>query len=170
MGGDGSSGRKVRSAKLKELAEKAKGAIREASEPKKRNVFISFASEDLDEVNLLRGQAKNKLTDLEFNDRSLFEPFDSKKAEYIKRGIRERIKQASVTLCYLTGSSSRSKWVDWEIRESLRQGKAVIGVFQGSKPPEDIPEAAKKARIPIVPWRHKDIMEAIDEASSGRRV
>jgi len=41
-------------------------------------------------VNLLRGQARNENSDLEFSDWSLSEPFDSKNAEYIKRGIRER--------------------------------------------------------------------------------
>ena len=169
MGGDGSSGRKVRSKKMKEFTEKAKRAIQDASEPAKRNVFISFAAEDIDEVNLLRGQAKNDMTDLDFNDRSLFEPFESKKAEYIKRGIRERIKQASVTLVYLTSSSATSKWVDWEIKESLRQGKAVIGVFQGPARPQRIPGAAKDAGIPIIPWRHKDIMRAIAKATSYRK-
>jgi len=48
------------------------------TEPTKRNVFISFVAEDLNEVNLLRGQARNENSDLEFSDWSLSEPFDSR--------------------------------------------------------------------------------------------
>ena len=34
--------------------------IRESDQPQRRNVFISFAAEDLTLVNFLRGQAKNE--------------------------------------------------------------------------------------------------------------
>ena len=36
-----------------------------------RRVFLSFVVEDLDLVNLFRGQAKNKKNDLEFSDYSV---------------------------------------------------------------------------------------------------
>ena len=102
---------------LKRLERLAKETLSSADRPAVRNVFISFVQEDLNDVNLLRGQAKNENTDLEFNDWSLREPFDSAKAEYIKRGIRERIRQSSVTLVYLSQKTAKSKWVDWEINE-----------------------------------------------------
>ena len=53
----------------------AKEEIQEANGGKIRNVFISFASDDLDEVNLLRGQAKNENSNIEFNDYSLKVPY-----------------------------------------------------------------------------------------------
>jgi len=165
MGGGG-SGRRVRAQALRDLADKAKDALREAAQPDKRNVFICFAAEDLDEVNLLRAQSKNELSQLEFNDWSLSEPFDSENAEYIKRGIRERIKQASVTLCYITESSADSKWVDWEIRESDKLGKGVIGVYRGSRPPRSLPPAVQEFGVPLVPWKQKELMEAIEKAAS----
>src|SRR5580704_14506546 len=121
MGGGG-GGHSFSSEQLKKLEETAKKLIKD-TEPSKSNVFISFVKEDEKEVNLLRGQAKNDNSDLEFNDWSLSEPFDSENAEYIKRGIRDRIKQSSVTICYVTNNTANSKWVDWEIRESIALGK-----------------------------------------------
>ena len=76
---------------LRPIAERVKQVFREGDQPR-RNVFLARAYEDEDEVNLLRAQAKNPDTGLEFNDWSLRHPFDSEQAEYIKRGIRERIR------------------------------------------------------------------------------
>jgi hypothetical protein len=42
-----------------------------------RRVFLSFVEEDLTSVNLFRGQAKNKNSDLEFSDYSVMDPYDS---------------------------------------------------------------------------------------------
>lgn len=167
MGGGG--GRPLlRPRDIESLAQTARDVIREASPPAKRNVFISFASEDLDEVNLLRAQAVNENNNLEFNDRSLQEPFDSERAEYIKRGIRERIRQASVTLVYLSGNTAASGWVDWEIRESIRLGKGVIAMHPGDAPPQNLPSAITEFAIRVIPWRHSQLNSAINDAAENR--
>jgi hypothetical protein len=49
--------------------------------------FLSFVEEDLDRVNLFRGQARNKNFDLEFADYSVREPYNSANADYIKQQI-----------------------------------------------------------------------------------
>lgn len=166
MGGGG--GRGIGPEDISQLERVARDAIREGATPTKRNIFICFATEDLDEVNLLRGQAKIEHSDLEFNDWSLREPFDSEKADYIKRGIRERIRQSSVTLVYISESTAQSKWVDWEIRESLRLGKGVVGMYKGERPPLKLPPAIPEHNIKIVPWSHKEIMAALDRAAESR--
>lgn len=134
----------------------------------KCNVFISFSSEDLDEVNLLRGQAKNENSDIEFNDWSLREPFDSKKADYIKRGIRERIRQCSVTVVYVSDETADSKWVDWEIRESIAMGKGVVAMHKGQSPPRRLPKAVTDNKVPVVPWNQKELAKAIKKQSENR--
>ena len=168
MGGE-RSGSSLTPDELKKLEEIAKKAIREGAAPKKRSVFISFSSEDLKEVNLLRGQAKNENSDLEFIDRSLQKPFDSKDAEYIKRGIRERIRQSSITVCYLSENTAQSKWVDWEIRESIALGKGVIAMYKGDSLPDKIPSAIKEFKIKLVPWAHKRLSQAIDAAAKKKK-
>ena len=165
MGGTGGGGRSLRREELKALEEVARSSLREGAQPQKRNVFISFVEEDLTEVNLLRGQARNENSNLEFNDRSLKKPFDSKDAEYIKRGIRERIRQCSVTICYVTENTTKSKWVDWEIRESIRLGKDVIAMHKGDAPPRNLPLAIKEFGIKPIPWSQEVITKAIERAA-----
>jgi hypothetical protein len=166
MGGSGGGG--IPPSDLKRLEEKAKDTLKSASAETSRHVFISFAHEDLDEVNLLRGQAKNEKTDLTFDDFSVKEAFDSANAEYIKRQIRERIDRCSVTVVYLSRHSASSKWVNWEIEESFRRGKSVIGVYQGNNAPKHLPPAFRATRCKAVKWEHAALMKAIEDASSKR--
>lgn len=161
MGGGGGRGRGLTPEETRKLSDVVSRTIREAGQAKK-NVFISFAVEDANQVNLLRGQAKNENSEIEFNDWSLKAPFDSKNAEYIRRGIRERIKQSSVTVVFVSSNSTQSKWVDWEIRESARLGKKVVGMYSGEAPPKNLPAALKEARAKIVPWNHAELSAAIE--------
>ncbi len=167
MGGSG-GGWNFRPEQLDNLERLARQTLRESTEPARRNVFISFDSDDMALVNLLRGQAKNDNIPLEFNDFSLKEPFDSERAEYIKRGIRERIRQASVTIVYLTDNSVKSNWVKWEIEESVKLGKGVIAVYQGDTAPRNIPTILRTLGVKPVKWSAENIMTAIDKAYKKR--
>ena len=147
---------------LTTLAERARRTLEAADRPGRRNVFISFDHEDEGEVNLLRGQAKNEDAELDFNDWSVKEPYDSENAEYIRRNIRERIRQSSATLVYLTERTASSRWVDWEIRESLALGKKVICVYQGQMPSR-VPNAVTELGLKCVPWRHRILMDELGD-------
>jgi len=167
MGGGG-GGRGLTPKELQYLEQKAKESLRAAADTGRRNVFISFASEDLHDVNMLRAQAKNENIDIEFNDWSLKKPFNSKDAEYIKRGIRERIRQCSVTIVYISDKTANSEWVDWEIRESISMGKGVIAMYKGDKPPKRLPKAIIEYKIAIVPWNQEELSNAIKKQSENR--
>lgn len=167
MGSKYSGGGRLSSENLGDLERRAKKSI-EKGVSGRANVFISFNSEDLNEVNLLRGQAKNENSNIEFNDWSVKEPFDSEKAEYLRYRIRERIRQCSVTIVYLSEKTVSSKWVDWEIRESLAMGKGVVAMHKGSKPPSQLPKAIKDNKIPIVPWNQQELAKAIKKQSEDR--
>jgi hypothetical protein len=140
--------------------------MREAAPPEKRNVFLSFAEEDLNDVNMLRGQAKNQNSDLDFNDWSVQKPFDSRDADYIKRGIRERIRQSSMVLVYVSNHSATSQWVDWEIREALALGKSVVGVYKGDQPPASLPRVIREKSIKLVPWKMDQLSKALAPAKT----
>ena len=90
--------------------------------------FLSFVEEDLNLVNLFRGQAKNESSDLEFADYSIKEPFDSRNADYIARGITDQLRFVSLTICLYGPTTYTSKWVDWELRKSVEFGKPIMGV------------------------------------------
>jgi hypothetical protein len=150
MGGSSSGPKKI--GDVKQLIERAKEELRSKDEARKRNVFISFAYEDINEVNLLRGQAKNENSPIEFNDWSVSEPYNSERAPYIKQRIAERIAQSSLTVVYISPYSSRSEWVNWEVSESLRLNKTVIGVYSGSVAPTSMPSEITKNGVKCVSW------------------
>jgi hypothetical protein len=165
MGGGGNSD--YNTPIIDRLQKVAQDAFKNA-QPEKRNVFISFDHRDVNEVNLLRGQAKNDNNDLEFTDYSLKEPFNSERAEYIKSGIRERIRQSSVTAIYLSEITHESEWVDWEVRESIAMGKGVFCIHQGDTPPSIIPKFVKEFNLNMVKWGHKELADAIEAAAKNR--
>jgi hypothetical protein len=167
MGGGGGGGRGLTPDELQRLEQKAKQSLKTGADTGKCNVFISFASEDLNDVNLLRGQAKNENSDIEFNDWSLKKPFDSKDAEYIKRGIRERIRQCSVTIVYVSDKTAESKWVNWEIQEAIALGKGVVAMHKGDRPPARLPKAVSDNKVPVVPWNQKELAQAIKRQSGN---
>lgn len=149
MGGGGGS-RGIRD--VKSLIDRAKKELREGEKLGRKNVFISFAYEDNDEVSLLRGQAKNDNSPVEFNDWSVSEPINSERAVYIKEKISERIAQSSLTVVYLSNNTSSSRWVEWEVEESIKQGKQVIGVHKGKSLPKQLPDFVRKNHVKCVPW------------------
>ncbi len=147
MGGS-SGGGWSRLGDVRALEEKAKAALQEG----KRNVFISFATEDMNEVNLLRAHAKNENSDIEFNDHSVHEPYDSERAEYIKQRIGERINRSSITVVYLSQNTAQSQWVAWEVQRSLELGKKVIAVHAGDSYNGQKPSWIGGNKIKVVPW------------------
>jgi len=168
MGGGGGGGQGLTPGELQRLELKAKQSLRSRDGSEKCNVFISFASEDLDDVNMLRGQAKNENSEIEFNDWSLKKPFDSEDAEYIKRGIRERIRQCSVTVVYVSGKTAGSRWVNWEIQEAVAMGKGVVAMHKGDKPPALLPKGVSDNKVPVVPWNQKELAKAIKKEAQDR--
>lgn len=150
MGGGG--GGRWTGGDYKSLIEEAKKELRKSAGEGKKNVFLSFAYEDVNEVNLLRGQSRNPRSDLEFNDWSVKEPFDSSRAEYIKQKIGERISQCSVVVVYLSNSTPQSRWVEWEVDAARRQGKEVLCVHSGDQAPNILPEFVRKHGLRTIRW------------------
>jgi hypothetical protein len=147
MGGGGGGGdRNI--GDISRLVADAKRALGQ----ERRNVFISFAYEDIDEVNLLRGQSKNELSEIAFNDWSVPEAYNSESASYIKMQITDRINRSSVTVIYLSEDTFRSQWVEWEVRRSKELGKNVIATHKGDLPPAKLPKFINEFNIKIVPW------------------
>jgi len=171
MGGSGGSSSSYQPQdieKLEDIARKEIDKKKNNRDAPRRRVFISFQSDDLNEVNLFRGQAKNEDSELDFIDSSLKVPFNSENAEYIKRGIRDRIDRCSVTVVFIGEKTHESEWVEWEIEESIKRGKGVIAVKSSDDPSLKIPKVVKDNNIKVIPWKHAKIKDAIDEAARNR--
>ncbi len=150
MGGGGGSSGSI--GDIQSLIDRAKQELRKTAQVDRRNVFISFAYEDINEVNLLRAQSKNENSPIEFNDWSVSDPIDSERAPYIKQKILERIQQSSLTVVFLSNSTANSKWVSWEIEESIARGKNVLGVYPQNAMPLSLPQPILSHKIRCVPW------------------
>jgi hypothetical protein len=121
--------------------------------PMTRHVFLSFVIEDKDLVTLFRGQAKNKNSDLAFDDYSVKEAINSTNAAYIKTKIAEKIGAASVTICLIGQTTATSDWVDWEIRKSDELTKQVFGVRLHSDATKDkTPKALTDLGKKVLDW------------------
>ncbi len=147
MGG-GSGGGWNTLGNIRGLEEKAKEALKGG----KRNVFISFAAEDMDEVNLLRANAKNDNSDIEFNDHSVRAPFNSVRADYIKQKITERIERSSYCVVHISKYTDNSEWVKWEVEKSLSLGKTVIATHTKDGKPNKMPRWIRANNIKVVTW------------------
>ncbi len=121
--------------------------------PALRNVFISFHVEDEAQVNLLRSQAKNEDFGMEFRDYSVKEPFDEK----WKKNCSDRIAQTSLTICMIGPETASRPAVIWELEESYRQGKRVVGVRISKDRDDPIPEPLLRHRAQIIAWKRDEI-------------
>ncbi len=145
----------------KDLFNKATNQIEQKreSERKTRNVFISFNTDDERQVDLLRSQAQRDDFDLKFNDYSVKEPFDEK----WRRQASDKISLTSATIVMIGPDTANRKAVNFEIEESYRQGKKVIGVRIYKNERHSIPESMRKNGAPIVNWSLADIQRELDK-------
>ncbi|MFC0104509.1 TIR domain-containing protein [Sphingopyxis terrae] len=144
MGGGGGGGWSTLG-DIRALEEKARAELNRTEG--KRNVFISFSMDDQREVNLLRAHAKNENSDIEFNDHSVREPYNSERAAYIKERITERIQRSSATVVHLTDAALKSDWVKWEVQKSLELGKKVVAAHPEGAGVSKLPDWLKGATV-----------------------
>ena len=123
-------------------------------------MFISIHTEDEAQVNLLRSQAKKHDQNVEFRDYSIKEPFDEK----WKTQAKERISQTSATIVMIGPGTSNRDAVNWEIEESYRQGKKVVGVRIYRDRNDPVPQGLKDHRAPVVDWDLTKIQQHLDKA------
>lgn len=131
----------------------------------RRRIFLSFVEEDIQLVNLFRGQARNQNSTLDFYDFSIKDPYNSENEEYIKQQIRYKLDMVSVTLCLLGYNTYRSPWINWEIEASARKGKGLVGVRLHNDSADGVPAALRDNGGIIVNWDHDEIIKAINRAA-----
>lgn len=130
-----------------------------------KRIFISFRHEDKAQINGLRLLAANPNFDIEFYDESVRTAIDSENSEYIRRRIRDKISRTSVTVCMLSELTHTSKWVAWELEESINKGNSIICMGLPNGPDKiQLPEPAKRLGIAWYLWDHNHLSSLIREA------
>ena len=130
----------------------------------RKRVFLSFLEEDKEKTWGLRLLAANPNHDLEFYDESVRVPIDSQTANYIKRCIREKISRASVTVCLISDNTHTSRWVDWELDESVTRGNAIIAMALKGVERAILPRLIKERNITFHEWNPSYLCTLIEEA------
>ena len=111
----------------------------------KRRIFISFDHGDTARVNGFLG-LRNIVDGFEFYNHKLDHRVKSLDISYVCEVIREQyIRPASVTVVLIGAHTAESDWVRWEIQESVRLGKGILGIRlpdTWGRIPEGIPSDA----------------------------
>lgn len=115
--------------------------------------------EDEAQVGLIRRQSKDNEFGIHFRDYSVKEPFDSA----WKTRCRERISQTSATIVMIGPETASREAVNWEINESLRQGKKVIGVRIYKDANHKVPQSMKDNGCRVVTWKLARISKLLDD-------
>jgi hypothetical protein len=140
---------------------------RQFTHPCARSVFLSFHQEDLAQVNGFRLMMKNRHLRLDISDDESRYPVNSERSTYIKRAIRQRIKNVEVLVCWIGNGTAWRDWVDWEINTALEERRGVCGIrLKGSR--GRTPDILREMGVRIAPWGAAFMAAAIERAAAVR--
>lgn len=114
----------------------------------------------MDDLKNLRNLLNNRgYFNVEFEEATPDEPINSNNAEYIKRRLREKIKNADILLGIAGVYASYSAWMEWELDTAIKNDIPIIGVI--SKGQERISQVVYSCSKVDVKWNTESIIEAI---------
>lgn len=136
------------------------------------NVFISFAREDLEQVNSIRALAKDPKHELEFHDRSELDPVkdkvgtplpyqpDDTRAAPIRNKIRGLLRKATKMVVIIGENTCDSDWVNWEIQTFYDQKKnlpgdatkRIMGMYVKGCEKVELPKRVRGLEILTMAW------------------
>lgn len=131
------------------------------SEEKTGKVFISRHISDEYQVNLLRYQASDKKTSLNFKESSSKKRFPEPWKEY----ARKQIANSDALIVMIGPKTAERKAVDWEIKEAYRQNKTVIAVRIYRNKYHSVPKAVEE-KTPVIKWNLNRISREIKKGDS----
>ena len=123
-----------------------------------KRIFISFAIEDENLRDLLKGQAKNKNSPFEFVDMSVKQPWDSK----WKTNCRIRIKGCDGVISIVTKNTKNADGQIWEMKCAKEEGIPIIGIY-GNDNHLGVSISNECGYIKLVDWTWLNISNWIDK-------
>ena len=134
----------------------------------RRHVFISHHHADdsrVDQLTNLLSRAGNDVRNSSVRMKPANQRrFDEGRVsdETIRRLLRMKISWAS-TVVVLVGKDTHSRpWVNWEIEQAHKQGKRIVGVYEGGGVEAPLPKALEDYGTSVVAWNADSIVEAIE--------
>lgn len=124
------------------------------------NVFISHSWQHIEDLNNLRDLLKKRgYFNVEFEEATPDEPINSENAEYIKRRLREKIKNSDVVLGIAGVYASYSDWMEWELDTAIDNDIPIVGVIPWGQ--QRISTIVNSRAEEIMGWNTESIVKAI---------
>lgn len=126
---------------------------------KKNRIFVSFAAEDAQYRDLLKGQANNEKSPFDFVDMSVKEPWDSQ----WKTNCRTKIKGCDGVIVLVSKNTVSASGALWEVACAKEENIPVRGVYifaSADKRPSSLPDEFKGVKI--VDWTWENIKLFLD--------
>ena len=123
-----------------------------------KRIFISFAIEDKNLRDFLKGQAQKPNSPFEFVDMSVKEPWDSK----WKTNCRIRIKGCDGVISIITRNTKNADGQIWEMKCAKEEGKTIIGIY-GNDDHSGVSIPTECGYIKLVDWTWSNISSWIDK-------
>lgn len=123
-----------------------------------KRIFVSFAIEDENLRDLLKGQARNQNSPFEFVDMSVKEPWDSK----WKTNCRIRIKGCDGVISIITRNTKNADGQIWEMKCAQEEGIPIIGIY-GNDDHSGVSIPTECGYIKLVDWTWSNISSWIDK-------
>ena len=117
-----------------------------------KRIFISFAIEDENLRDLLRGQSRNTNSPFEFVDMSVKQPWDSQ----WKTKCRTRIRGCDGMISIITRNTKNADWQIWEMNCAKVEGIPLLAIYgNNSHIGATIPNEC--GYLPVVDWNWEKI-------------
>lgn len=124
------------------------------------NVFISHSWAYIDDLKNLRNLLNDRsYFNVEFEEATPDEPINSENAEYIKRRLREKIRNADIVLGIAGMYASYSDWMEWELDTAIKNDIPIVGVIPRGQ--ERISRVVYSRSKQDVRWNTESIVTAI---------
>lgn len=131
----------------------------------RRKLFISYQHDDQKQAEGFRLLRYNKNVDFDFIDKQLFERIDSSNPDYIRRCIREEMRDASVVAVLIGENTHASPWIQYEIEIAVEQGKGLVGIRLKDCEHAIVPPALEDAGARVVDWDPHKFQDAVNRAA-----
>ncbi len=123
---------------------------------KNNRIFVSFAAEDANARDLLKGQANNEKSPFDFVDMSVKEPFDEK----WKTQCRSKIKGCDGMIALLSKKTWNADGARWEMSCANDEKVPLLGVHIHSDDKGAIPSELKGKKV--IKWTWDGITTFLD--------
>lgn len=85
----------------------------------------------------------------------------------LKRVLGMKISWAQATIVLIGKDTHKRSWVNFEIEQSHKLGKPIIGVYERGNQNAALPDALERYATSIVAWNTESIIKAVESGCEG---